>query len=50
LIDALIAKKAKVEVANEFESTPLAEAAKLADARMVKTCWMPVRARHRQSG
>jgi uncharacterized protein len=37
LLDALIAKKAKVEVANEFGSTPLAEAAKLADARMVKT-------------
>jgi ankyrin repeat protein len=37
LLDALIAKKAKVEVANEFGSTPLAEAVKLADARMVKT-------------
>src|SRR5215469_6806461 len=37
LLDALIAKKAKVEVANEFGSTPLAEAAKLGDARMVKT-------------
>jgi ankyrin repeat protein len=37
LIDALIAKKAKVDVANEFGSTPLAEAVKLADARMVKT-------------
>ncbi|PWU01676.1 MAG: hypothetical protein C5B51_22295 [Terriglobia bacterium] len=37
LLDALIAKKAKVEVANEFGSTPLAEAAKLADFRMVKT-------------
>src|SRR5580698_6793601 len=36
LLDALIAKKAKVEVANEFGSTPLAEAAKLADARMVR--------------
>ena len=36
LLDALIAKKAKVDVANEFGSTPLAEAAKLADARMVK--------------
>jgi len=36
LLDALIAKKAKVEVTNEFGSTPLAEAAKLADARMVK--------------
>ena len=36
LLDALIAKKAKVEVANQFGSTPLAEAAKLADATMVK--------------
>jgi ankyrin repeat protein len=36
ILDALIAKKAKVEVANEFGSTPLAEAAKLADARMVR--------------
>ena len=36
LLDALIAKKAKVDVANEFGSTPLAEAVKLADARMVK--------------
>lgn len=37
LLDALIAKKAKVDVTNEFGSSPLAEAAKLADARMVKT-------------
>jgi uncharacterized protein len=37
LFDALIAKKAKVEVTNEFGSTPLAEAAKLGDARMVRT-------------
>jgi len=37
LIDALIAKKARVDVANEFGSAPLAEAVKLADARMVKT-------------
>src|SRR6478609_5194668 len=36
LIDALIAKKAKVDVTNEFGSSPLAEAVKLADARMVK--------------
>jgi ankyrin repeat protein len=36
LIDALIAKKAKVDVTNEFGSSPLTEAAKLADARMVK--------------
>jgi len=37
LLDALIAKKAKVDVANEFGSTPLAEAVKVADARMVKS-------------
>jgi ankyrin repeat protein len=37
LLDALIAKKAKVDVTNEFGSTPLAEAVKLADARIVKT-------------
>jgi uncharacterized protein len=37
LLDALIAKKAKVDVPNEFGSTPLAEAVKLADSRMVKT-------------
>lgn len=37
LLDALIAKKAKVDVTNEFGSTPLAEAVQLADARMVKT-------------
>ncbi len=37
VLDALIAKKAKVEVANEFGATPLAEAAELADARMMKT-------------
>jgi uncharacterized protein len=36
LLGALIAKKAKVDVTNEFGSTPLAEAVKLADARMVK--------------
>src|SRR5678815_5272121 len=36
LIAALIAKKAKVDVTNEFGSAPLAEAVKLADARMVK--------------
>src|SRR3954471_542011 len=36
LLDALIAKKAKVDVRNEFGSTPLAEAAKLTDVRMVK--------------
>ncbi|MCU1335620.1 MAG: ankyrin repeat protein, partial [Bryobacterales bacterium] len=36
LIDALIAKKAKVDVTNEFGSSPLAEAVKLADAKMVK--------------
>src|SRR6188472_1515185 len=37
LMDALIAKKAKVDVTNEFGSTPLAEAAKQGDVRMVKT-------------
>jgi ankyrin repeat protein len=36
LIEALIAKKAKVDVTNEFGAVPLAEAARLADARMVK--------------
>jgi uncharacterized protein len=36
LVDTLIAKKAKVDVTNEFGSTPLAEAVKLMDARMVK--------------
>jgi ankyrin repeat protein len=36
LIDTLIAKKAKVDVTNEFGAAPLAEAVKLADARMVK--------------
>ena len=36
LIGAMIAKKAKVDVINQFGSTPLAEAVKLADARMVR--------------
>ncbi len=36
LLAALIAKKAKVDVANEFGATPIAEAAQLADATMVK--------------
>jgi ankyrin repeat protein len=36
LIEALIAKKAQVDVRNEFGAAPLAEAVKLADARMVK--------------
>lgn len=36
LIAALSAKKATVDVVNEFGSTPLAEAVKLADARMVR--------------
>ncbi len=35
LINALLAKKATVDVVNEFGATPLAEAVKLADARMV---------------
>ena len=37
LVDALIAKKAKVDVTNEFGSTPLGLAVELADPRMVKT-------------
>src|SRR5262245_37486350 len=37
VMDALIAKKAKPDVTNEFGSTPLAEATKQGDARMVKT-------------
>jgi len=36
LLDALLARKAKVDVANEFGATPLAEAAKLGDSRLVK--------------
>ncbi len=36
LLDALLARKAKVDVANEFGATPLGEAAKLGDARLVK--------------
>jgi uncharacterized protein len=36
LLQALIAKKARVNVTNDFGSTPIAEAVKLADARMVK--------------
>ena len=37
LVDALIAKKARVDVANEFGHTPLAEAVRQGDARIVKT-------------
>jgi uncharacterized protein len=37
LLDALIARKAKADVTNEFGVTPLAEAVKVADRRMVKT-------------
>lgn len=37
LLDALIAKKAKADVTNEFSAAPLAEAVKLTDVRMVKT-------------
>jgi uncharacterized protein len=37
ILDALIAKKAKVDVGNEFGSSPLGEAAKLGDARMVRS-------------
>ena len=36
LLAALIAKKANVNVRNEFGATPIAEAADLADARMLK--------------
>jgi len=36
LVEALIAKKAKVNVTNEFGGNPLAESVKLADARLVK--------------
>jgi len=37
LLDALLARKAKADVTNEFGDTPLAEAVKVADLRMVKT-------------
>src|SRR5436190_5508407 len=37
LLDALIARKAKADVTNEFGDTPLAEAVKVANRRMVKT-------------
>src|SRR4030095_988143 len=37
LMAVFIAKKAKVDVTNELGSTPLAEATKQGDARMVKT-------------
>src|SRR5688572_16904638 len=37
VLDELVAKKARVDVANEFGHTPLAEAVKQGDARMVKT-------------
>ena len=36
LMEALIAKKVKADVRNELGSTPLAEAVKLQDSRMVK--------------
>ncbi len=36
VLDALIARKAAVDVANEFGSTPLGQAASLADARSVQ--------------
>src|SRR5262249_2773052 len=36
LLDALIAKKAKADVTNEFGATPLGEAVKVTDLRMVK--------------
>ncbi len=51
LLDALIAKKAKVDVTNEFGSTPLAEAVKLADARHGEdAAGRGRRTRERQSG
>jgi ankyrin repeat protein len=37
LLDALIARKARADVTNEFGDTPLAEAVKVADLRMVRT-------------
>ena len=37
LLDALIARKARADVTNEFGATPLAEAVKVADLRMVRT-------------
>jgi ankyrin repeat protein len=37
VLDALIAKKAKADVTNEFGATPLAEAVKVANTRMIKT-------------
>ncbi len=37
LLDALVARKAKADVTNEFGDTPLAEAVKVADRRMAKT-------------
>src|SRR5262249_26296265 len=37
LLDALIARKAKADISNEFGSTPIAEAAKLGDLRMVRS-------------
>src|SRR5688572_31654099 len=37
LLDALIARKARADVTNEFGVTPLAEAVKIADLRIVKT-------------
>jgi ankyrin repeat protein len=37
VLEALIAKKAKADVRNELGATPLAEAVKVGDSRMVKT-------------
>src|ERR1043165_8656121 len=37
LLDALIAKKAKADVTNEFGANPLAEAVTVTDAQIVKT-------------
>ena len=41
--EALIAKKAEVNVTNEFGATPLTEAARLSDGVWSRCCWMPAR-------
>ena len=50
LIDALIAKKAKVDVVNEFGATPLAEAVKLAEAGPVDIAFLDVDLKAAKSG
>lgn len=37
IVDALIARKARIDVTNEFGASPLREATRLQDARLVKT-------------